>query len=244
MQGPIERQLITAHVRRSILLSERTKHLELELAGSEPFHFLPGQFISVREPKPEGKHITRAYSLASAPRPDKTLELCLDRIDTGFMSNHLCDLAIGDEVHFHGPHGAFTLRPEQLDSVFVATGTGIAPIRSMIEWLFADASRNESREFWLVYGTRHAEDIYYREEFESIAARFPNFHYEITLSRPLETWTGHSGYVQDRVREIAGTRKDMHAYVCGLNEMVSSVRKLLKEELGWERKHVIYERYD
>ncbi len=235
---------MTARLRRSELLSDRTKHLEFELEGDGIFSFLPGQFLSVREPKPEGKFVTRAYSLASAPRADNTFDLCLDRVDAGFMSNHLCDLSIGHEIHFHGPYGAFTLRSEPLDSVFVATGTGIAPIRGMIEWLFSDPLRNAGREFWLVYGTRHAEDIYYREQFEDIAARFPNFHYEITLTRPPESWTGLRGYVQDRVREIVGQRKDMHAYVCGLNEMVSAVRKLLKEELGWDRKHVIYERYD
>ena len=139
---------MTARLRHSVLLSDRTKHLEFELDNGVSFDFLPGQFISVREPKPAGKYITRAYSLASAPHGGNTFDLCLDRVDSGFMSNHLCDLSLGEEIHFHGPHGAFTLHDDRLDTIFVATGTGIAPIRSMIEWLFADPIRNAGREFW------------------------------------------------------------------------------------------------
>ena len=70
----------------------------------------------------------------------------------------------------------------------------------MAQWLFADPSRNEGHEYWVVYGTRYEEDIYYREEFEEYDRKFPNFHYVMTLSRPPEGWTGNKGYVQDFVR--------------------------------------------
>jgi NAD(P)H-flavin reductase len=117
----------------------------------------------------------------------------------------------------------------------------------MVQHLFGlDGSglqRHNGRNVWLVYGTRYPEDVYYQEEFERLAEQ-PNFHYTATLSRPPESWTGARGYVQDHVRKIVGDRKDMHVYICGLNEMVSSMRKLLIEECGWEKKRVIYERYD
>lgn len=240
----VEREMLTARLARTRLLSERTKHLEFELVDVPAFGFTPGQFISVREPKPNGSEITRAYSLASAPRGDNTFDLCLNRVDAGFMSNYLCDLDPGAEIHFHGPHGHFILREPHRDSLLIGTGTGVAPLRGMVEWLFANPSRNAGQDFWLIYGTRYEHDIYYREEFERIAAANPNFHYVITLTRPPESWTGARGYVQDHVRQIVGSRKDMHAYICGLNEMVSANRKMLKEELGWDRKQIVYERYD
>lgn len=240
----MERPLIPARLRRSILLSDRTKHLEFDIPGTEAFDFKPGQFISVREPRPDGKLITRAYSLASAPRGDNSFDLCLNRVDAGFMSNYLCDIELGTEVHFNGPHGHFVLHDERKDAIFVATGTGIAPFRGMIQWLFAEPSRHQGREFWLVYGTRFEQDVYYREEFEQIASENPNFHYLITLSRPSASWQGLSGYVQEHVREIAKTRTNLEAYICGLNNMVSSTRDMLKTELGWDRKQIVYERYD
>ena len=234
---------MSARLVRGVNLSDRTKHLEFKISGMDRFDFTPGQFLSIREPRPDGKLVTRAYSLASPPRGNSTFDLCLNRVDEGFMSNYLCDIAEGHEVHLHGPHGHFVMRPEPKDSVFIATGTGIAPFRGMVQWLFADESRHKGHEFWLVYGTRYGEDIYYREQFEAIARKNPNFHYIVTLSRPDGTWTGCCGYVQEHVREIVKDRKDMEAYICGLNAMVSANRQQLKE-LGWDRHQIIYERYD
>jgi ferredoxin-NADP reductase len=243
----MEHTLLTARLTRSVLLSEKTKHLEFVVEELDSFDFIAGQFISVREPRGD-KFVTRAYSIASPPRGDNTLDLCLNRVDEGFMSNFLCDREIGETARFHGPHGLFILKPEVQDVIFVATGTGVAPFRGMVQRLFGLDSlgqpRHEGRHVWLVYGTRYPDDVYYKQEFEQLAAEQPNFHYIATLSRPPETWTGARGYVQEHVRKIVGDRKDMHVYICGLNEMVSAMRTLLIDECGWDKKRVIYERYD
>jgi ferredoxin-NADP reductase len=243
----MEHTLLSARLTRSVLLSEKTKHLEFVIEELPSFDFVAGQFASVREPRGE-KFITRAYSIASPPRGDNTFDLCLNRVDEGFMSNFLCDREVGEIIRLHGPHGLFVLKPEVEDVIFVATGTGIAPFRGMAQHLFGwergGQQHHMGRNIWLVYGTRYPADIYYQEEFERLAAENPNFHYISTLSRAPESWTGNRGYVQEYVRKIVGQRKDMHVYICGLNEMVSSVRALLIEELGWEKKRVIYERYD
>ena len=239
-----ERQLLTARLVCSVALSNATKHLELEVESADAFKFVPGQFVSIKQRKADGKEHTRAYSIASAPRADNRFDLCLNRVGEGFLSNWLCDLEVGTELEFHGPHGMFTLREPRRDSVFIATGTGIAPIRGMVHWLFEKPERHEGQKFWLVFGTRHEESIYYRDEFERIASEHANFHYVPTLSRCGELWTGCKGYVQDHVRNIVGERKDMQAYICGLHQMVDANRKLLKEELGWDRKQVVFERYD
>ena len=159
------------------------------------------------------------------------------------VSNALCDMVPGEKIRFHGPHGYFTLRQPIRDSLLIATGTGIAPIRGMLEWLFANESRHTGHEFWLVYGTRFESDIYYREEFEQMQAAHPNFHYRVTISRPSEQWAGLRGYVQEHVAEIAHGRTDMDAYICGLADMVKANRALLLEQ-GWDRKSIVYERFD
>ncbi len=241
---PGERPLLTARLTRSVLLSEQTKHLEFTVEGVESFPFIPGQFVSIKQPKPDGKEHTRAYSIASAPGDEPRFDLCLNRVEKGFLSNWLCDLEEGATVKFHGPHGLFTLREPRKDAVFVATGTGIAPIRGMVHWLFEQPERNRGHEYWLVFGTRYEHNLYYRDEFLRIAAANPNFHYVPTLSRCGEEWTGCRGYVQDHVRGIIAGRSDMQAYICGLHLMVDAVRKLLKEESGWDRKQIVFERYD
>jgi len=240
----VERQMFTARLTRSVLLSPQAKHLEFTVEGLDEFRFTPGQFVSIKQPKPDGKEHTRAYSLASAPRANPTFDLCLNRVGSGFLSNWLCDLEEGASVHFHGPHGLFTLREPRKDAVFIATGTGIAPIRGMLQWLFEQPERNHGSEYWLFFGTRYEHSIYYRDEFELIQRENPNFHYVPTLSRGGDLWSGRRGYVQDHVREVVAGRTDMQAYICGLHQMVDANRKLLKEELGWDRKQIVFERYD
>lgn len=227
--------------------SSEAKHLVFTIEDIERFDFAAGQFISMVAPH-NGKTITRAYSLASAPRKNE-FDLCLNRVDEGFFSNFLCDMKEGETVKFHGPHGTFVLKSPLRDSILIATGTGIAPIRGFVQWLFANESRHTGREVHLVYGTRYPVDIYYKDYFDLIAHDFPNFRYVITLSRAPDEWKGERGYVQEQVRKIImarpeSQRTNMDAYVCGLNDMISATRKMLKEELGWDRKQIVYERYD
>jgi ferredoxin-NADP reductase len=241
---PGERKLMTARLHHSVPLSDQVKHLEFTVVDAEEFPFIPGQFVSIQQPKPDGKVHTRAYSIASAPGLAASFDLCLNRVEQGFLSNWLCDLEIGATVEFHGPHGMFTLREPRHDAIFIATGTGIAPIRGIVHWLFAQSDRNQGHEFWLVYGTRHESGLYYRDQFLAIEQAHPNFHYVPTLSRGNAEWPGLRGYVQEHVRGIVDKHQDLEAYICGLHQMVDANRKLLKEELGWDRRRIIFERYD
>jgi ferredoxin-NADP reductase len=232
-----------ARLVRSVPLSELTKHLEFEMLGMRRFGFVSGQWLSCRQVKPDGEELTRAYSIASPPGGDPRFALCLNRVQDGFMSNFLCDMQEGDEIHCQGPFGDFILRPPLRDTLFIATGTGIAPFRSMLHWLLTDHSRHQEKQFWLVFGSRYERDIYYHDEFLRLASERPNFHYLPTLSRGSVEWHGLRGYVQEHVPGMAQGRTDMHAYICGLDKMVKANRELLKS-LGWDRKSIRYEKYD
>jgi ferredoxin-NADP reductase len=255
----LERPHYTARLTRRVLLSEPGAcfHLEFNVEGLEKFDFQPGQFVSFLAQDAAGKQQTRAYSIASAPHANR-FDICVNRVEGGFFSNLLCDLKEGDSLQFHGPHGLFLLRSPLTDGIFIATGTGIAPMRGFVEYLFPEngEDRSQGRNFWLVYGTRYETELYYQDYFESVAARTPNFIYHKTLSRAQESWEGARGYVQELVQRIAaehasnpdlrpvtGAPFNIHAYICGLNEMVTANRDSLKN-LGWERKQIVFERYD
>ncbi len=247
MHSVPERKIHTAQLMRAVQLSEQTRHLEFAVQQVERFDFVPGQFLSLVAPK-DGREITRAYSIASAPYEDTRFDLCLNRVDDGFFSNLLCDIKEGETIHFHGPHGMFTLRNPLKDAIFICTGTGVAPIRGFIQSLFANEERSRGHEFWLVFGTRYEADIFYRDFFERVAQQFSNFHYLPTLSRPSDSWSGPRGYVQEHVRAIveslpAEKRSVLNAYICGLSNMVKANRQLLAE-MGLDKKSVVYERYD
>ena len=268
-ESPSPRPLSTARLERKLCLSEAAQcfHLEFAVEGVEEFSFVPGQFVSVVATDPRGRLETRAYSIASAPRANR-FDLCLNRVEGGYFSNLLPDLEVGATIQIEGPLGFFTLREPIADSIMVATGTGVAPIRGILQWMFPEGGpdRSEGKEIWLVFGTRNEGDIYYREEFEALALRHANFHYMATLSRAPEQWTGLRGYVQDHVARIveeraarlglplpspkpdpaippAQLRFDICAYICGLSNMVTAMRDRLAG-FGWHRKQIISERYD
>lgn len=232
-----------ARVLRSTALSEFTKHIELEVTGAPRFGFVPGQWLSVKANTPDGEEMTRAYSIASPPSGNGHFAFCLNRVQDGFMSNYLCSLDEGAKIAFQGPFGDFTLRPPLRDTAFIATGTGIAPFRSMLHWLLAESDRHQGRQFWLLLGARREQDIYYCKEFEHLAAEHHNFHFLPTLSRGEAAWKGLRGYVQEHLAPIVEIRAGMHAYICGLDKMVKANRELLKS-LGWDRTSIRYEKYD
>ena len=266
------RELYTARLARKECISEVAQcyHFEFAIDTMENFPYAPGQFVSAVAEDENGKMQTRAYSIASAAKGNR-FELCVNRVEEGFFSNHLADLPdlpVGSTIQIHGPHGHFILQEPITDSILVATGTGIAPMRAYTQWLFpADGpDRSNGKQIWLVYGTRHETDIYYQDEFEALAALKPNFHYLPTLSRALDGWTGLRGHVQVHVAKIVEERAarlglslpvpvvdptidskdlrfDVYAYICGLNFMVSGVRELLTG-FGWHRKQIVFERYD
>lgn len=236
-------QTYTARLLRSISLSPLTKHLEFDMNGASRFGFVPGQWLSLKHNRSDGEELTRAYSIASPPADDERFALCLNRVQDGFMSNFLCDMKEGEEIACQGPFGDFILRPPMRDTIFIATGTGIAPFRSMLHWVLANPARHEEKQLWLIFGSRTEADIYYHDEFLQLAREHNNFHYMPTLSRGSESWTGLRGYVQEHVPKIVSGRADMHAYICGLDKMIKANRELLKA-LGWDRKSIRYEKYD
>lgn len=232
-----------ALLRRVIPLTPSTKHFEWELVEGGDFDFYAGQFVSL-EAHRDGDQEARPYSIASAPRDKKSFDLCLNRVEGGYVSNYLCDLEAGAVVNINGPHGSFVVsEPIEQELLFIATGTGIAPIRGMLEQIL-NSPAEIAHHVTLIFGVRHPETILYRSEFEELAARRSRFHFLPTLSRPPVGWSGRSGYVQEHLRRMFAGRKDFKAYICGLKAMVDEVRFILKEEFGLDRKHIRFEKYD
>lgn len=144
----------------------------------------------------------------------------------------------------HEPLGYFTLRHPGHRAVFVATGTGIAPFRSM---LLDHLPRTEPR-ITLLFGVRYMEGLLYRDEFEQLEKKYQSFRFLPTLTRPTESWKGRTGRVQAHLDEALALRTSeelptVDVYICGLKEMVDDVRKELKQR-GFDRKQIIYEKYD
>ena len=219
-------------------IAPEVRHFTLEVADVEQLPFKPGQFVSLKETL-NGKKITRAYSIASEPDGNR-FELCLNLVHEGVLTPHLFALNPGDSIEISAPLGFFVVRDPAKDALFIATGTGIAPFRSMAPGYL---SHPDARQLTLLFGIRHEHTIYYRDDFEALTRKHSNFRFWPTLSRPEAAWSGRTGHVQAHISEALGGRTDLDVYICGLKAMVDDVRGMLKE-LGFERKQIIFEKYD
>lgn len=159
--------------------------------------FLAGQYVGLRY---DGT--SRAYSLANSPTEDD-LEICVRRVPGGRLSPRICDgLSVGDDVSVRGPYGELVLGEQsERDLVFLATGTGVAPLKSMLDYVFAtgrDEYGGTRRDVWLFLGAAWADDLPYRAAFRSLARQRDNFHFVPCLSREpvLSDWDGETDYVQ------------------------------------------------
>jgi len=172
--------------------------VEVAFDPEEEFDFAPGQFVTIRF-----RGTPRAYSVASSPN-DEEMSLCVRRVPGGRLSEKLCsELRPGDTLpELRGPNGEFTLQnPSRSDMAFLATGTGVAPLHSMISYVFEeglDEHRGRKRDVWLFLGASWEDDLAFREAFRDLDASHENFHFVPCLSREryLTGWEGESDYVQ------------------------------------------------
>jgi ferredoxin-NADP reductase len=230
-------------------LSPSVRELTFERVDGHPMAFAPGQWLNVLLPASlaEVGEIKRSYSIASPPLDSPRFEIAVTRVHGGPGSTWLHEVHRGAVLPFTGPQGFFTRPPAGgPPALMIATGTGVTPMRSMVGAAIAAGSR---APMWLLLGVRHEEDMLYASELESLVQRYPFIRFEPTLSQPRGAWSGRRGYVQAHVRDlwdelVAVSDVPSHAYICGLQRMVGSVRDLLRKDAGVAREQVHSERYD
>ncbi len=227
-----------ARLIESVQIAPDVRHFVFEAPEVERVEFIPGQFVSFTDDV-RGKKITRAYSIASEPCDNNRFGLCLNLVKDGIFSPHLFQMKPGDILEMLPPLGQFVLRHPDRDAILIATGTGIAPFRSILHAHLHETSA----AFTLIFGVRQQSSLMYRTEFEEMARRFPHFRFKPTLTLPDSSWTGRTGRVQTHLAEEIGERRDVDLYLCGLKAMVNDVRRILKE-MGFDRKQIVYEKYD
>ena len=230
-------------------LTPSVRELTFERVDREALVFQPGQWVSAFLPLAEP--LKRSYSIASPPDGSPRFEIAVTRVQDGPGSSWLHRVEGGAVVPFMGPQGFFTRPPsEGSPALMIATGTGFTPMRSMLRAAVAAGSIAPT---WVLLGVRHEVDVLYADEMEALTREHPDIRFEVTLSQPTGgpggAWKGRRGYVQAHVRELwdamtALGRGTPHAYVCGLERMVGSVRSLLRKEMGLPRLVVHTERYD
>lgn len=205
--------------------------MELRFEKPTGFTFTAGQFVQFKVGE-RSAEVLRNYSISSPPHQNY-LEFCAKILPTGVSSRFFEELTMGDEAVISEAQGVFVCQPNNTSVVFIATGTGLAPIISMIENLAMDQSLSTLQ---LLFGVRSEADLFWVERLEKIKRDHPVFNFTITISRPDAGWLGERGRVSEHVTIVPGASY----YVCGSVEMVKDVRALLFKK-GVDTKSVHFE---
>ena len=231
-------QVYQATLQQMDVLSYNVRGFRLKLVEPTHLAFRPGQFVVVHIPK-GGSTVKRAYSIASPPHEQGAIELCVQLSKGGTGSTFFWELEEGAPLTISGPHGSFLMKePLTYEPVFMTTGTGVAPLRSMAKHLY---HLNVTQQVWLLFGFRYEHAILYDSEFRTLASLRHNFHYLPTVSRPKE-WRGEVGYVQQTLQKHIHDFSNKEFYVCGWLEIVKEIAKDLAN-LGIPKERIHFEQW-
>ena len=220
--GDIQVRKLPARVQKLERVADDAMIVYLTLPANERLMFLPGQYIDIL--LKDGTR--RSFSMANAPHDDQLVQLHIRHVPGGSFTDHVFKtMKERDILRFEGPFGTFFLREESdKPIVFVASGTGFAPIKSVIEAAF---KKGVARPMTLYWGARRPKDLYLNALPLRWAAEHSAFKYVPVISDalPEDGWTGRTGFVHRAVMEDFPDLSGYQVYACGVPIMVDSARR-------------------
>lgn len=222
-----------------------TRRIWIEIAETNNFEFKAGQFVTLDLPIHEQKNKRwRSYSIASAPDGSNVIELIIVLLEGGAGTTYIFnEVSVGSQLTLRGPLGKFTL-PELIDTdiFLICTGTGIAPFRSMVDYI----SKNNipHKNIHLIFGCRKFSDALYEKELEEIQSKHPDIFYHPVFSREHEVPTGkYKGYVHTVYEQFTQENKQpARFYLCGWKNMIDEAKERILA-LGYDKKAIHLEIY-
>lgn len=229
----------SARVAEHIALTQYTHWVQIELIQPNLIDFVAGQYVMLKIPSSER---TKNYSIASPPAVNHQVDLLVDIKPQGEGTKYITGLKPGDEVEFMAPGGRFVITDNQQEKqlVFVATGSGISAIRSMILNLLQ--TKNDTRQINLHWGIRFVDDIYWEEDFRLLAKQFSNFSFDLVLSKGPEDWPLCSGHVTDCLKKHYQDFENSGYYLCGNRNMIEETSELLTSK-GVDNQFIHHEQF-
>lgn len=206
------------------VLNPKFTLMTFELVEPNLLNFDAGQYVSIQV-DPQGDR--RSYSICSEPSKTHAFELLIDMAPHGLGVTYLDQLQFGQEISALAPMGRFYIEENMINQplVFVATGSGVAPFRSMI----LDQLQKQSKvPMTLYFGLRHEEDLFWQDEWQRLQTQFPNFVFHPVLSQPKQEWPLCRGRVTNclAVHELD---KTAHYLLCGNDQMIKDVSAQLQQ---------------
>lgn len=195
-----------------------------DLVEPNEIQFQAGQYVIFKIGPPKVNH---TLSIASPPAVKESIEILQSVAPMGGGSKWLLARKPGDTVQFLGPLGKFILQKDSpRQKVFVATGCGLGPLRSMILDYLDGGGRPPVTLWW---GLRYETDVFWQEELAALTAQYPNFHSTVSLSKPTDGWPGSRGRVTAHVVGETPELGKSEFYLCGSRQMIVDIRRLLTQ---------------
>ncbi len=196
--------------------------MHLRLPANERLQFLAGQYIDIL--LKDGKK--RSFSLANAPHDDALLQLHIRHVPGGLFTDQVFStMKVRDILRFNGPHGSFYLREDsKKPMIFLAGGTGFAPIKALVEHAIAE---NCTRPIHIYWGAKARVDLYMPDLPEQWAAAHANIEFVPVLAEPAadDAWTGRTGLVHQSVTVDHQNLSDFQVYACGSPGMIDAAKR-------------------
>ncbi|KPV39107.1 CDP-6-deoxy-delta-3,4-glucoseen reductase [Thiohalorhabdus denitrificans] len=212
-------------------LTHDIMEVRLKLPSAERLQFLAGQYIEVI--LKDGRR--RAFSIANSPLHDDFLTLHIRYVPSGEFTEHVFTGLKPKEIwNFEGPLGNFYLRDSDRPAILVAGGTGLGPIKAMLETAFEEGLE---RDFHLFFGVRARRDLYLTETLDQWQAEHPNFRWTPALSDPGEEdadWSGETGYIHEVIPRYYDDLSGHEGYLAGPPPMVEAASEAL-QQLGLDK---------
>jgi CDP-4-dehydro-6-deoxyglucose reductase len=224
--------------------SQSTRRFWIQIPELDSFNFKPGQFVTLDLPiheKPNKRW--RSYSIASAPDGSNIIELVIVLLEGGLGTTYLFnEIKVGSNITLRGPVGVFTL-PETLgkDLYLICTGTGIAPFRSMVNWIHQQKMAHKN--IHLIFGCRKLSDQLYGSELKALETLENNFYYHPVFSREAAVPNGaYSGYVHAVYEQLLAAKNPSQFYLCGWKNMIDEAKQRIMAA-GYDKKDIHLEIY-
>ncbi len=220
------------------------KQVTLRLKEPAEISYKAGQYIQFQVPEYEltSESVYRAYSMASQPSRNNEVELEVRLVPNGICTTYVFEhLEEGDSVTINGPYGDFRLRDTDARIIFIAGGSGMAPIKSM---LYDMDEKNNPREAIYFFGARAVRDLFLVDEMNELEKKLPNFKFVPALSEPLseDNWKGETGLITEVLDRHINSVDNTEAYLCGSPGMIDAAVAVLTKK-GISEDRIFYDKF-
>jgi Na+-transporting NADH:ubiquinone oxidoreductase subunit F len=226
-------------------LTHDIKQFRFELQEPETIDYIPGQYVQLLAPTYEknSEEVYRAYSISSDPSDNNSIELIIRLVPGGICTTYCFEyLKVGDEVKINGPYGDFRLLDTDAPIVFIAGGSGMAPVKCMLHNM---KNTGDQRKATYYFGANVPDELFLMDQMKDFQNQLHDFRFVPVVASPGENndWQGETGLVTEAMEKDLEKASECEGYLCGSPGMIDAAIKVLKK-FGMSEDRIFYDKFE